>query len=228
MKRILCLMAIVLPMLILSSCGGDDDEPEVILQSVVGVWQNGNYFVSFSESGYYCAYLGNDFLDSGNFKRDKDEITAVNPFFSRTSTFTIKQLDDKNLTVEIDYTDVYGEQHHDALSLQKQDTEPAKEGQLIGKSYSWLTSTFGYITMSFNTANSGVKSAQRGSAANYPLNFFYFYIADRMYYQIIPNRSIQVPSIGGWSDSQTYYSARCEPVEIEADGSLWSGAAIEI
>ena len=70
MKRILCLMAIVLPMLILSSCGGDDEEPEVkiyadmneIQGSWVGLLSGIGYTFQFYEDGkyFYMSMRGKD------------------------------------------------------------------------------------------------------------------------------------------------------------------------
>jgi len=53
--------------------------------------------------------------------------------------------------------------------------------------------------MKFNAFNSGIKSAEKGSAAKYPLRFFYVYIGEKLYHQILQEENVQVPSIGAWT-----------------------------
>lgn len=234
MKKFLLTTVILSIITLFASCGSDnkedepDPEPAPVEKNIEGVWENGNYFVSFSNAGYYCAYLGDDFLDSGSYKRNKDEIMTDNSYFSRKTIYLIKKLDEKNLQVEVSFTDVYGQTHNEIFSFIKSEIEPAKEGQLAGKSFSWLNPYFGTVTTSFITSNSGIRLAQSGSAARYPLNFYYFYLGDKLYYQIVRNYSMQVPTIGGWSDGSTYYTARCLTVKIETNGNLWWGDSIEI
>lgn len=59
---------------VLSSCSSDDpQEPATInnpikQNEIVGLWADGDSFVSFNSDGYYAAYLADDYLESGTYK----------------------------------------------------------------------------------------------------------------------------------------------------------------
>nr|DAF41321.1 MAG TPA: hypothetical protein [Caudoviricetes sp.] len=72
--------------------------------------------------------------------------------------------------------------------------------------------------MTFSTYNSGIKSASKGSAAKYPLNFFYIYIGERLYYQLLKSNSGQVPTIGSWNTS--YDDIICWKLHFSSNGSI--------
>lgn len=79
-------MAMVLPMVFIS-CSDDDNNnpPQEESASIIGTWENEDYFVSFGEDGFYCCYLDEDFIDSGNYKRSDNIITCSNMYFKRSS-----------------------------------------------------------------------------------------------------------------------------------------------
>lgn len=93
----------------------------------------------------------------------------------------------------------------------------SKDNTLAGKSLQWY-SLSGNITMEFTSNNAGVKSATKGSAAKYPLNFFYIFIGNRIYHQILANSSIQVPTIGGWSTN--YNEVVCLELHFSTNGTI--------
>lgn len=59
---------------VLSSCSSDaPQEPATInnpikQNEIVGLWADGDSFVSFNSDGYYAAYLADDYLESGTYK----------------------------------------------------------------------------------------------------------------------------------------------------------------
>lgn len=218
------MLVMMLPILVMSSCSEDESNSDTNSKedpiSVVGTWENGKYFISFGEDGFYCSYLGDKFIDSGNYKLSGTEITCSNAYFNRETSFSVLDATATQISVKIKYVDLSGNNNSKSMVLTKCNIEPAsKENPLIGRSISWNTyDTFGIISMNFNTYNSGVKTASRGSAKNYPLDFYYIYIGNRMYYQILKNSSIQVPSIGGWSTN--YGDVSCWEITISPDGNI--------
>lgn len=222
MKKILFLAVMAfLPIFIFQSCSNSDkDEPETNNEpNVTGVWENNNYFISLGSDGFYSAYIADEFVDSGNYTQTKDVILCKNTYFNRTTTYTIKRISDTELKVDITYTDLQGNNQNKNMTFFKSTTPPASQSNTLGgRSYRWLSSAFGYITMTFNAYNSGIKSATKGSAANYPLGFFYTYIGDKLYYQILRNENIQVPSIGSWTTN--YNEVKCWKLSFSPNGSI--------
>lgn len=192
--KTLFVWAALLSVFVFHSCSGSDsDEHDKDITtttpvSLVGVWQKGNFFISFDSKGFYAAYLDDEFIDSGNYNQSKDVVKCNNMYFNRTTTFT------------------------------KTDNIPASiENTLSGKSYTGFSSTFGNVTMTFSAYNAGIKNASKGSAAKYPLSFFYIYIGNKLYYQLLDDDSIQIPSIGSWTD---YNIVKCWKIYFSLNGSI--------
>lgn len=226
MRLIKLVLGIVLVGFFATACSNDDVIPEKEELSLVGVWEEGSNFISFDEDGYYCAYLGDDFLDSGKYTQFGNNVTTKNDFYARESRYSIEQ-NESSIKLTVSSKDPYGNPIEKTLQLEKSEKTPAKEtSPIVGKSTSWLTASFGYVSMSFLSNNSGLKTAQRGSAMSYPLSFYYVYAFDRVYYQTVEDDSTQIPTIGGWTAS--YYKTICVPVRVESNGSLWMGTSITI
>lgn len=222
MKKIFMLITVVLPLFL--SCSSDNSSDENIDDekehpSIVGVWENGSYFVSFSNDGYYAAYLGDQFIDSGNYTQSEKGISCSNPYFNRTTSMNIENISVSELKLDVTYTDVHGDVSNKVVSFRKSTDIPASQNSsLTGKSLSYRSSTFGVITMKFNTGNSGVKTATKGAAAEYPIKFFYIFINGKVYYQYIPESHIQVPTIGSWTTD--YYDIYCRSLTFSPNGEI--------
>ena len=231
MKKILFLMA-MLPMILFTACssdpdnGGTDDTDDNDTPSINGVWENGNHFVSFGSDGFYAAHIADEFIDSGNYTQSKNDVSCENAYFNRNTSYTIKSASDKELMVDVTYTDLNGKSNNKTMTFSKSTATPASQNHsLNGKSYIWYTSTFGNVTMTFNTYNSGIKSAAAGNAAKYPLKFFYIYVGEKLYHQILSDNSIQVPTIGSWSTN--YNIVRCWKLSFNPNGSISGHDVIE-
>lgn len=233
-------MLFMLPMLaalffVITSCSKDDElqkeetenNDDLSLPSIIGTWVYGNYFVSFGEDGFYSAYIADEFIDSGDYNQTGNFISCLNNYFNRETIYTIKNISGAKMNVEISYTDLHGEKKHKTLNLTKSnDAIVSRSNTLIGKSITTYSSYFGNVTRTFNTFNSGIKSASKGNAKNYPLNFFYIYIGNRMYHQILNNSSTQVPSIGAWTTD--YNEVICWELSFSPNGSINDFKYIEL
>lgn len=227
MKKMLFMLPMLAVLFIISSCSKDDElqkdeienNDDLSSPSIIGTWEDGNYFVSFGEDGFYSAYIADEFIDSGDYDQTENEISCLNNYFNRETIYTIKNISDTEMNVEISYVDLHGERKHKTLNLTKSnDAIVSRSNTLSGKSITTYSAYFGNVTRTFNTFNSGIKSATKGSAKNYPLNFFYIYIGNRMYHQILNNSSMQVPTIGAWTTD--YNEVICWELSFSPNGSI--------
>lgn len=222
MKRNLLFLLIGVVCFLFSSCSNNDNdtsEEDDDLPSIVGTWENGNYFVSFNDNGFYSAYIADGFIDSGDYEQSESVISCENPYFNRKTTYAIKNISEAKVETEISYTDLHGEVKSKTMTFTKTDAPQAsKSNTLSGKVMTWRSSVFGNVTMTFNSYNAGIKSASKGNAANYPLSFFYIYIGDKLYFQLLSNNSIQIPSIGGWTTE--YNEVTCRKLFFTPNGSI--------
>lgn len=204
---------------LLWACSSDSKDDDLIEKnSIVGVWEFENYFISFNDEGFYSAYIADEFIDSGSYVKSGNTVLCENMYFNRKTTYEIRELSAKNLEVDIKYIDLNGGSHDNTMTLVKSLANPSQYNSLSGKSYSWYSSIFGNITMAFNTYNSGVKSATKGNAAKYPLKFFYIVSDNKLFYQTLNETSIQVPSIGSWSVD--YNTVKCWELFFNPNGSI--------
>lgn len=217
MRKILTLMFGVLGLFAAASCGGSDDDdtpntPEVKTYSEVGVWTSGNYFISLSSDNFLTAYVAPNFIDCGTYSRSDDNvITSTNTYYSKNTTYTIKSIDDKSMSVDVSYSDVHGDSKTKSLVLTKTTKSPTiKENPVSGKSYTWYSTVFGNETFAFNSYNNGKKSGTKGSCRNYPIDFYYIYYNNCVYFQQFNPAGSQTPSIGGWN-------GKCGTGEISVD-----------
>lgn len=219
MKKLLLLL--LFPF-VLFACGSDDKDKDEDIddpKSIVGVWENDNYFVSFNSDGFYSAYIADEFIDSGNYTRSESKVSCENTYFRRKTIYTIKSISDTKLNVDITYTDVYGENQNKTIVFTKSSAIPSsKNNTLAGKSYAYNSSGLKVVTMSFTTFNFGIKTATSANASKYPLKFFYINIGDKLYHQTLEDHSIQVPTIGGWTTG--YNTVRCWKLSFNANGSI--------
>lgn len=211
-------------LLTLVSCGGSDskDEPGDNKYDVVGVWGNGNYFVSFASDGTYVAYLGSEFIDGGSFLQDKNILTCNNPYFNRNTVYIIKSIENGDMSVTAKYIDVSGRSYEKLIVFKKSDKAPLlKEETLTGKDIKWVSRmdiNMVNITMSFNSYNSGVQTSTASSLAKYPIRFYYIFIGDKVYFQYLENTSGQTPTIGAWPDE--YNTVNCFKLTFGSNGDI--------
>lgn len=115
------------------------------------------------------------------------------------------------MSVDVSYSDVHGDSKTKSLILTKTTKSPTiKENPVSGKSYTWYSTVFGNETFAFNSYDTGKKSGTKGSCKNYPIDFYYIYYDNCIYYQQFNPAGGQTPSIGRWND-------KCGTGEISVD-----------
>ena len=136
MKRVLTIALLVGAML--AGCSKEDsenmEEQTLTKEQIVGVWRNGDYWVSFSEDGYNSAYLPYfDFesIDEGDFSIDGDTITVENSYFFNRTKYVVQKSESNNLVLELIYPHPHigGDQSifRKIISFQKTDLTPCKK-----------------------------------------------------------------------------------------------------
>lgn len=149
-KTLLFTLALVSVMLIGCSKSEDnigDPEAEQALtkEQIVGVWRNGDYWVSFSEDGYMTAYLSDKCIASGDFIIDKDTVIAESSMFYYTTKFLVNELEDKSLSCTIEYVEMTlpgtyqdFQRKEKNFSFTKTDEHPyPKKNELTGRKFKY-------------------------------------------------------------------------------------------
>lgn len=206
----------------IESNNDNNDNQQKVEYSIVGVWESNNYFVSFNEENFCCAYFDDKYLDCGTYRKSDNVITTNNTYYSKQTKYSILELNDKTMKLQIDYLPLYGNAISKTMEFTKNnDIIPAiKDHSLVGKSYTslvWL-GEYNNSTWSFETYNTGTHSMSSGAASKYPLRVFYIFINNILYYQTFQTTQ-QMPTIGGWNPS-TNVSKRT--VSFSSNGSISS------
>lgn len=224
-QKIFLLTALLAASITFNACSSDDDdsnsdEPQATTYSEVGVWESGNYFVSLSSDHFLTAYVAPNFIDCGTYTRNDNVITSNNSYYAKSTTYTIKSIDDKSMVIEVAYTDVSGDNKTTNLTLAKSNTATTtKDNPLIGKNFSWL-SLHGVTTLTFQTFNTGLQTNTWVNFADYPLTLYYIYFNGYVYYQQFWPRGKQIPTIGGWGTYADTGNIIVLKVTFGSDGSI--------
>lgn len=227
-QKFFLLMALLAATIAFTACSSDDnddndkksEEKLTKTDSEVGVWKSGNYFVSLSSDHFMTAYVAPNFIDCGSYTRNNNVITSTNTYYAKTTTYTIRSISEKSMTVDVSYRDLLGKNKTNSLVLTKTSITPTtKDNPLVGKSFSWQ-GVYGVTTMAFNSYNTGVKSNTWKNYKDYPLPIYYIYFDGCLYYQEFSPAGKQMPSIGGWGTHVDDGVITVIKVSFNNDGSI--------
>ena len=178
--------------LTLSSCGDDEDDSP---KSIVGVWENGKYFVSLNKDKFLTAYINDKFIDNGTYEvaSDNKSFSCFNTYFNHTTIYYIKSVSDTHLDLEISYINAFGENYKEDLRLTKSNKKPvSKDNGLVGKSCSFTTQGSGSATYDFTSYNTATISSANTDKSKYPQTLHYIYFDEKVYIQKFPTFQIEV------------------------------------
>lgn len=221
------LILLILSSLVIYSCGEkcglSTDEP--VYYSETGVWESGEYFISFSSDKFLTAYVADGFIDCGPYARSEDDVVSCkNPYFEKTTTYKIAEISGKTMRVEVSYVDVLGNSNTTSLDLVKSDKEPTEKGhKLAGASYTYFGSLGGVrgnFSWEFLTYYSGLRTSDTKNLAPYPIRFFYIYLGDMIYVQRFTPVGMQTPTIGGWTNDVNNGVVQIWSVEFNSAGMI--------
>lgn len=195
-----------------TGCGSDDDEPDnpnspnkpeetqITNQTLAGVWENGDKFISFTQDGFYCTYLAEDFIASGSYTISNNTIKCNNAYYGTEISITVSDIDSKGIKGKVSYVDYEGANVENSMSFQKSDKIPTeKENILIGKSYTALVAFNGTnkCTTVFNTYNTGEVSMPKNPNSTSEIlrkDIHYIYLAPKVYYQAFKPKTAALSS----------------------------------
>lgn len=199
MKKFLLLLALIVPMLAFTGCRGDDepdnpnkpDEPKITNQTLAGVWENGDIFISFTVDGFYCTYLADNFIASGTYSISNDVVKCNNAYYGTELSLNVSDITAKNIKGKVNYVDFDSKPTEINVNFDKSNKTPTpKENILIGKSYSSLgayTDGSGMFddVYDFNLFNSATitRTKKSGLKDSKIKNLHYIYLTPNLYYQ---------------------------------------------
>ena len=115
MKQVL-LMAVLAAGMLLVGCSKDGDngmetkdntEQTLTKEQIVGVWRNGDYWVSFAEDGFMCGYLSDKCIVEGGYEVFQDQIIVVSDFFDNNITaFKINSVTEERIECNVKYSEM--------------------------------------------------------------------------------------------------------------------------
>lgn len=210
MKKLLLALVLMVPMLAFTGCGGDDepdnpnkpDEPKITNQTLAGVWENGDIFISFTADGFYCTYLADNFIASGTYSISNDVVKCNNAYYGTELSLNVSDITAKNIKGKVNYVDFDGKPAEIKVNFDKSNKTPTpKENILIGKSYSSLgayTDGSGMFddVYDFNLFNSATitRTKKSGLKDSKIKNLHYIYLAPNLYYQQFKPKTVGLSS----------------------------------
>lgn len=169
-----------------------EPEPEPI--KVEGVWRDGAFFVSFDKEGYYSAHLAEEHLDTGSYTVKESTVTCKNNYNGKQTVYSIKEITESSMACTASYAPYNADGITEERSFTKSDETPAsKEHILVDKSWGYLSSNYGTITIEFKSHYIATQSSSKDS--RYVNEWYYTYIEPYIYVQsFTPNDGKQHPS----------------------------------
>ena len=105
-------------------------------EQIVGVWRNGDYWVSFAEDGYMSAYLSDKCIAEGDYTIVKDTVKAESSMYYHFTDFIVKHITTTTLdcAVVLNAFDGSFSPKVNDYTFTKTEEEPCpKNHRLIGK-----------------------------------------------------------------------------------------------
>ena len=204
MKKYLFFMLVVVSAFAVSACSSssDDDPKPKQKTDIVGVWANGDNFVSFNKDGYYTAYLNDKFIDSN--KTTKYKILKVG----------------SELDVIVTYNNFEGNDVTETISFSKTTKTPSeKDNFLIGKSFSYETMYYGTVTNKFETHNIIYHTSNKGKS--FKNLWYYIYLEPNIYYQKFIPTDKQYPTSTFMNDCNTG-NVHIEKIHTSSNGDIYA------
>lgn len=189
------IMLVVMAQSLMVACGDDGDDNnqpkpptyKIHDNNIVGVWKNGNYFVSFSSDNFNSSILSTSYLDEGDYSVNGDTIIVRNSYFNHQTRYVVKSISEFSLNIEISYIDYLGKENIVNKNFTKTTDIPcSKSHNLIGKTYN--ASYAGYKGLQhwnkvFSTYN--IITCTCTDAGSYtPFTCYYIYLPPKIYFYV--------------------------------------------
>ena len=199
MKKIIFTFIICFIAESLFSCGSDEPknpsdetkEEQKISRSIIGVWTNGQGFVSFSKDNHYAAYLDWEYLESGSFEVNNDStiITCKNDANGNITTYVVSfgkytisvnpLVQGYTMTCNIKYINHEGQTINKSIGFQETDVPPVTDVNNPLKGKTGVEYKEHTLSFAFNGNSTGIVTSSDPEYSAYPLPFNYIFIKNR-------------------------------------------------
>lgn len=120
MKQVL-FMAMLAAGLMLAGCAKEDSsgmetkdntgQQALIKEQIVGVWRNGDYWVSFSEDGFMCGYISDKCIMEGDYNIDGNTVIVSDGYrliraYGKNTSFAVNSISESKLSLTATYNDL--------------------------------------------------------------------------------------------------------------------------
>lgn len=158
MKQVL-FMAVLAAGILLAGCSKDNDDMEtkgnteqqqaLTKEQIVGMWRNGDYWLSFSENGYASAFLkigSQEFIDDGDYRIAGDTIiTKASPWLLFETPYIVNYITDSEISLTIEHADpgFPDSRCKGMLTLQKSKDVACERNDGLARKFFYLTNNSG-------------------------------------------------------------------------------------
>lgn len=219
MKKYLLILLTIASVFAVVACSSSSDDNTTPKQetNIVGVWANGDYFISFNKDGYYIAYLNDKFIDSGSYTESDNSVICKNNYNNNTTTYKLLKVGSK-LDAVVTYKNFEGHNVSENISFSKTTKTPSeKDNFLIGKSYSYETMYYRTVTDKFETHNTIYHTSNKSKS--FKNVWYYIYLEPNIYYQKFTPTDKQYPSSTFMDDCDTW-NVHIEKVTTDSNGNI--------
>lgn len=174
---------VILSLISFTSCSSDNEESLQNLNSsnLIGVWESGDYFISFNKDGFYAAYLDEKFIDSGTYIINENSVLCTNPYKVSKTNYSINLANDK-LTADVSYTGINGSSLNKKIVFSKSKKAVIdKSNPVISKEFVHINAPYGFCTTRFDTYNTATYYTDELKPRIQ--NWFYFFFNSKIYVQ---------------------------------------------
>lgn len=221
MKKYLLFLLTIASAFAVTACSSSSDDNTTPKQetNIVGVWANGDCFISFNKDGYYIAYLNDKFIDSGSYTESDNSVICKNNYNNKTTKYKILKVGSE-LDVIVTYNNFEGNDVTETISFSKTTKTPSeKDNFLIGKSFSYETMYYGTVTNKFETHNIIYHTSNKGKS--FKNVWYYIYLEPNIYYQKFIPTDKQYPTSTFMNDCNTG-NVYIEKIHTSSNGDIYA------
>lgn len=145
-------MAVLAAGMMMAGCSKEDTndmetkrQQTLTKEQIIGVWRNGDYWVSFSESGYASAFLklGDlEMIDEGDYRLNGDTIvTLASPWLLYETPYVVNSVTDGEISLTVEHVEpcVPDTRRKDTIILQKSHAVPCERNDGLARKFFYIT-----------------------------------------------------------------------------------------
>ncbi len=222
MKQVL-FMAMLVAGMLLTGCSKDSESKgmetkgnteqkaqTLTKEQIVGVWRNGDYWVSFSEDGFMSAYLNEKCIAEGDYMIEGDTVKAESSLLYFCTRFVVNDILEKEISLSITYRELMkpydvDNRKTETFKFRKTDESPCTKNALVNKEFSYKTlvkfkDSTGNVVLKQGTALCQVRNhcdilrllTTEDSKERSAIREYYVYLPPVMYYHEVETDGLNI------------------------------------